>query len=99
MVPLQDPMRYFPLAQFKLLHAAQAVFEVPVQPPDLYLPASHDAHVLHWNPFVVPLQDPLRYFPLAQFAWEHAEQAVFEVPVQPPLLYWPDGHAAQAEHV
>ena len=71
MVPLQDPMRYFPLAQFKLLHAAQAVFEVPVQPPDLYLPASHDAHVLHWNPFVVPLQDPLRYFPLAQLMLPH----------------------------
>ena len=70
-VPLQDPLRYFPLAQFTLEHVEHAVFEEPEHPPLLYLPDAHEAHLLHWNPFVVPLQDPLRYCPLAHVALPH----------------------------
>ena len=69
---------------------------VPVHPPLLYLPDAQLVHVLHWNPFVFPLQDPLRYCPLAQFWLEHVEQAVSAVPEHPPLLYLPD---AQLVHV
>jgi hypothetical protein len=72
--------------------------EVPAHPPLLYLPDAHEAHALHWNPFVVPLQAPLRYFPRAQFTLEHAEHAVVEVPEHPPLLYLPDAHDAHVLH-
>ena len=66
-VPPHDPVRYCANPQLMLLQTEHAVFKVPEHPPLLYLPEAHVAHVLHWNPFVVPLQDPLRYFPLAQF--------------------------------
>ena len=53
----------------------------------------------HVYPLEVPLQLPVRRWPVGQFMLLHAEHAVFEAPVQPPLLYWSDAHAAQAEHV
>ena len=59
------------MPQFWLEHVEHAVFEEPEHPPLLYLPDAHEAHLLHWNPFVVPLQDPLRYCPLAHVALLH----------------------------
>ena len=65
------------------------MFDVPEHAPLVYLPKSHDEHVLHWRPFVVPLQDPLRYFPLAQFWLLHVLQVKpLVVPEQVPALYW-----------
>ena len=47
MVPLQDPLRYFPLAQFRLAHGEQTALVVLEHPPLLYLPVPHDAQVEH----------------------------------------------------
>ena len=57
-----------------------AVLVVP-----LYLPP---VHVLHVKPSVVPLQDPLRYFPLKQLTLEHVLHVnLLVVPLQEPVLY------------
>ena len=98
-VPEQVPTLYFPLTQFWLEHVEQAVFEVPEHAPLVYWPKAHVLHALHWNPFVAPLQDPLRYFPFAQFWLEQMAHAVFEVPEHVPLVYWPPKHEAHVLQV
>ena len=41
----------------------------------------------------------MRYFPVAQLAFEQVEHAVLDVPEHPPLLYLPEPHVAQVLHV
>ena len=64
-----------------LLQAEHAVLEVPEQPPVLYWPTAHAAHVEHEKPLVTE-QLPTRYELAAQFWLLHALQ-------NPRLvLYW-----------
>ena len=87
---------------FRVLRAAaqgvHVVSEVPEHAPLVYFPDPHAEQVLQVKPLLAPLQEPVRYFALAQFWLIHAEQAVLEAPAQPPLLYWPAVQLAQAEH-
>ena len=95
LVPEHNPVRYFPVAQLVLEQVEHAASEVPEQPPLLYLPVPHVAHVLHVPADVE--EGPERYFPVEHDVW--AEHAVSDMPEQPLLLYWPVPQVAQARHV
>ena len=70
-VPLHEPERRWPLAHLRLAQVVHAVSDVPEHTPLVYLPAVQVAQALHWNPFVVPEQTPVRYRPEPQLVLVH----------------------------
>ena len=94
LVPLHDPTRYCWLPQFTLSQALQT----PGLLPDrqwLVLQATLEKGS-HLYPLDVPLQLPVRCWPVGHVVLLQAEHAVLEAPEHPALWYWPDAHVSQA---
>ena len=81
-VPLQEPVRCWPVGHVMLLH----VWHVPGLAPSRYWLVLQPIFgmVVHLNPLLVPLQKPERRWPVGQLMLLH----VWHVPGLAPTRYW-----------